>query len=163
MKNFSQGAALTYPKRRYTHVPTTVYLVKSLETANRSHIDRIVKDSPITTLQYVALGVLQSRDNLTSAALARRAFVTPQSMQDMVKTMESNGLISRSRSETNRREVNISITELGRNVMSDLEPVMAELNDALLTEFSEAEVEMFRSLLQRARKNVAGYHSVEAN
>lgn len=148
---------MTTSRRRYSHVPTTVYLVKSSETANRAHIDRIVRDSPITTMQFVALGVLESRSALTSADLARQSFVTPQSMQDMVKALESKDMIQRHRSETNRRELLISITSRGRETLADLEPPMAELNDAILSGFSGAEVEMFRSLLKRARKNAVDF------
>lgn len=145
-------------KRRFRHLPSTVYLIKSLEAAGRSHTDRLVRDSPVTTMQYVALGVLQqAADGMSAAALARRSFVTPQSIQDVIRALAAKGLIDKARSEVNRREVLIRISVEGRRTLDGLEPEMAELNDALLEGFSDDEVEMFRSLLQRARKNLEGF------
>lgn len=137
-------------------IPTTVYLVKSLEAVNRQRMDRIVRGSAVTTMQYVALGVLQqSPEGMTAAMLARRTFVTPQSMQDMVKSLESKGLISRRHSAENRSNLVISITPAGEAVMDDLWPHMVDLNATLLEGFSEIEVQMLRALLHRARKNLA--------
>lgn len=144
--------------RRFRHLPSTVYLVKSLEAVNRLQTDKILRDSPITIMQYVALGVLQnSSQGMTSAALARRSFVTPQSMQDIIRGLESKSMIARSRSETNKREMNISLSQKGEEILTQLEPAMADLNEQLLDGFSDAEVEMFRSLLQRARSNVKNF------
>lgn len=142
-------------ERRYSHIPSTIYLVKSAEAANRLLTERIAREEGLTALQYTALGVLERRDGLTAAQLARRSFVTPQSMQDMVRALQDKGFVDRAQSPDNRRELRLSITAAGREVLRRLEPRMAELNDAVLGDFSAAEVEMFRALLLRARRNAA--------
>jgi len=49
----------------------------------------------ITTPQYAALTFLDESPGLSSAQLARRAFVTPQTMNRMVANLEAAGLIAR--------------------------------------------------------------------
>lgn len=149
---------MSQASRKFRHLPSTVYLVKSLEAVNRLHTDRLVRDSPVTTMQYVVLGVLQQAEGgMSAAALARRSFVTPQSIQDVIRALTAKGLILKNRSEANRRENLLQLTDAGREVLDDLEPVMAELNEVLLGGFSDAEVEMFRSLLHRGRRNLEAY------
>ncbi|MFH5824313.1 MarR family winged helix-turn-helix transcriptional regulator [Georgenia sp. AZ-5] len=137
-------------------VPSTAYLIKSAEAVNRQHIDRILRSSPLTVTQWVALGVLEHRP-LSSAQLARRSFVTPQSVQDVVKALETKGFVERRRSDVSRRERLISITESGVAALRAVEPDMATLDAAITADFSDAEVEMFRALLVRARASASTF------
>ena len=57
-----------------------LYLVKQVEQATRAHLDALLRPLGLTTNQYTALSVLERRDDLTSAELARRSFVRPQTM-----------------------------------------------------------------------------------
>ena len=75
--------------------PLTIYLVKQLELAIRSFMDDALRPYGLTTFQYTALTVLQHRGRLSSAQLARRSFVRPQTMHEIVRSLEERGLIER--------------------------------------------------------------------
>ena len=66
--------------------PTLLYLMKQLELAVRARLDDLVRADGLTALQYTALTVLERHPDLTSAQLARRSFVTAQTMAEMVAT-----------------------------------------------------------------------------
>src|SRR3954452_6294026 len=76
--------------------PSLLYAVKQVELAVRAHLDDLLRPSWITALHYTALTVLDRRDGLTTAELARRSFVTTQTMGDLVTAPERRGMIERS-------------------------------------------------------------------
>jgi DNA-binding MarR family transcriptional regulator len=68
-----------------------LYLIKRTELAVRARLEELLKPAGITALQYTALTVLQRRDGISAAQLARDSFVTAQSMADMVRALERRG------------------------------------------------------------------------
>jgi DNA-binding MarR family transcriptional regulator len=104
--------------------PSLLYLVKQLELLVRARLSDLVRPAGITALQYTALTVLHRHDGLSTAALARRSFVTAQAMADMVGALEDRGLIRRERNAGNRREMLICLTGRGTALLAELaEPV----------------------------------------
>src|SRR3712207_1658525 len=71
------------------------YLVKRLEMAERARMEEVLRPLGVTLQQYTALSILERREGLSSAQLARRHFVTPQAMHQLVASMEHDGLIER--------------------------------------------------------------------
>ena len=90
-----------------------LYAVKQVELVIRARLDDLLKPAGVTVLQYTALTVLERHDRLSAAELARRSFVTAQSMADMVGSLESRDLIRRERNPRNRRERLIFLTGVG--------------------------------------------------
>ena len=52
---------------------------------------------------YVVLTLLAESPGLPNAELARKAFVTPQSMTEVLKQLEASGLVERQPSQSNAR------------------------------------------------------------
>ncbi len=139
----------------FSHLPSTLYLVKQLELAIRAVLDDVLRPHGITTPQYTALTALAARDGLTSAQLARRSFVTPQTMHEQVITLERAGLVSRHKDVTNRRILLIHLTPLGRERMRACAGVVAELEGLVEGVMGADELEEFRDRLERAHRAVA--------
>ncbi|WP_309230924.1 MarR family transcriptional regulator [Nocardia sp. SYP-A9097] len=127
--------------------PSTLYLIKQLELAVRALMDDALRPLGLTTLQYTALTVLERRSGLSSAQLARRSFLRPQTMNVMVQTLEERGLISRKRDPANRRVLVATLTEQGRNVLREAAPRVGEIEARLLGGMSARRGEEFRSTL----------------
>ena len=89
------------------------YLVKRLEMAERARMDEVLRPLGVTLHQYTALSILERREGLSSAQLARRHYVTPQAMHQLVASMERDGLIQRRPDEANRRILSAWLTEHG--------------------------------------------------
>src|ERR1700733_8248624 len=94
--------------------PSMLYLVKQLELAVRSRLDEVLRPVSITPLQYTALTVLERRADLSTAELARNAFVTDQSAADMIGVLEGRGLILRHPDASDRRRRGVRLTSAGR-------------------------------------------------
>ncbi|MGW4163277.1 MarR family winged helix-turn-helix transcriptional regulator [Streptomyces sp. NPDC004788] len=135
--------------------PSLLYSVKQVELATRARLDELLKPSGVTALQYTALTVLERRDGMSGAELARNSFVTPQSMSDLVGALERRGLITRSPDPASRRRHVISLTDAGRDLLALHAAAVQELEDEMLREFTADERAVFRDLLNRARAALA--------
>jgi DNA-binding MarR family transcriptional regulator len=133
------------------HPPSLLYSIKQVELASRSHLDELVRPAGITALQYTALTVLELRNDLSAAELARNSFVTPQSMSDLVSALERRDLISRTRDPASRRRHIISLTDGGRALLSVYAPAVRKLEETMLDGFTDAERTAFRDHLARCR------------
>ncbi|GHE77344.1 MarR family transcriptional regulator [Amycolatopsis deserti] len=128
--------------------PLTLYLVKRLELVIRSLMDDALRPFGLTTLQYTALTALRHRNGLSSAQLARRSFVRPQTMHTMVLTLEKYGLIERAEDPANRRVLLATLTERGRQVLDECTPLVRRLEDRMLSGMDETSRAAFRQGLE---------------
>jgi DNA-binding MarR family transcriptional regulator len=112
--------------------PSLLYAVKQVELAVRAHLDELLRPSGTTVLQYTALTVLARRDGLTSAELARNAFVTPQSMGDLVTALERRDLVTRHRDPRHARRLLISLTPAGHELLARMESRVRALEERML-------------------------------
>ncbi|MFJ8435954.1 MarR family winged helix-turn-helix transcriptional regulator [Kitasatospora sp. NPDC094019] len=131
--------------------PSLLYSVKQVELATRARLDELLKPAGVTALQYTALTVLERRDDMSSAELARNSFVTPQSMADLVGALERRNLITRSPDPASRRRHVISLTDDGRALLARHAPAVQQLEEEMLTGFTARERTAFRGYLNRAR------------
>ncbi|RPE46251.1 DNA-binding MarR family transcriptional regulator [Streptomyces sp. Ag109_O5-1] len=130
--------------------PSLLYMVKQVELVVRSHLDELVRPAGITALQYTALTVLERHDGLSAAQLARDSFVTAQSMADLVRSLESRGLIRRERNSRNRRELLILLTDAGRELLAGVAGPVRELEERMVRELTAHQEEQFRQALSKA-------------
>ena len=74
--------------------PRVSYVIARLERAVRQGINERVRPYGLTTLQYTTLSVLgrgRPGDGLSNAQLARRSFMTPQAMGEVIEALEAAG------------------------------------------------------------------------
>jgi len=128
--------------------PLTLYLVKRLELAIRALMDDALRPFGLTTLQYTALSVLRARGATSSAQLARRAFLRPQTMHEMVLTLEKRGYLRREADPANKRVLLATLTEDGQDLLDRCSPAIHELESALTAGLSSGQREIFREGLE---------------
>ncbi|GAA3547089.1 MarR family transcriptional regulator [Amycolatopsis ultiminotia] len=128
--------------------PLTLYLVKRLELAIRARMDQALPPLGLTTPQFTALTALRHRDGLSSAQLARRSFVTPQTMNEMVRTLETQGHIARERDPGNRRVLLLTLTDTGRELLERCDPLVEAIEDEMLGAVPAVQHALFRQSLE---------------
>ncbi|MGW6690213.1 MarR family winged helix-turn-helix transcriptional regulator [Streptomyces sp. NPDC054961] len=125
-----------------------LYLVKRTELAVRARLEELVRPAGITALQYTALTVLDRHDGISAAQLARDSFVTAQTMADMVRALESRGLIRREPNPGNRRERLVLLTEAGKGLLDEYARPARALEERMVAELTPEEADGFRRALQ---------------
>lgn len=130
--------------------PSLLYAVKRLELIIRAHLDEMLTHSGVTTLQYTALTVLEHRDGISAAQLARDSFVTPQAMADMLRALEQRRLISRSANPASRRERLVYLTLEGRQLLADYASSAESIAQQMISSLTPHEAAVFRRSLASA-------------
>jgi DNA-binding MarR family transcriptional regulator len=127
--------------------PRVSYLVKWVERGLRSQLDAVLAGYALTTPEYTALSVLHERDGLSSAQLARRTFVTPQAMNQLVISLERRGLIERRPDAEHRAVLKTSLTRAGRALVERADRATRTIEERLLSGLSSAQVSGLRDAL----------------
>ena len=87
--------------------PRIGYVIGRLDRALRREIGALVAPFGLTVPKYTALSILRDRPGLSNAQLARRTYVTPQSMNEVLIALEADGLIVRSPAANHGRVVEV--------------------------------------------------------
>jgi DNA-binding MarR family transcriptional regulator len=66
-----------------------------------------------------ALVQLAKDESLTAGSLAKRAELSPGAMTAMLDHLEASEMITRRRSETDRRQVIVALTDVGRATLAE--------------------------------------------
>jgi DNA-binding MarR family transcriptional regulator len=98
--------------------PTLLYLIGRIDRVVRRHIDDVVGSHDLSVNQYTTLSVLEHRSGLSNAQLARRALVSPQSMNEVLLTLERRGLVRRRAHPDHGRILQARLTAKGRRVLA---------------------------------------------
>lgn len=113
------------------------YVIARLERAVRRGIEEVLEPFELTVPQFTVLSVLARRTGLSNAQLARRAYITPQSMNEVVLQLEHKGLLKRKPDPAHRRILRATVTPKGRRVLQRCEAAVAEMEDRMLTALDE--------------------------
>jgi DNA-binding MarR family transcriptional regulator len=117
--------------------PRISYAVARLERAVRAAIAERVAPYGLTTLQYTMLSVLHRHGApLSNAQLARRAYMTPQAMSEVIEALEKKGLISRNPHPNDGRQLPATLTAKGRRVLTACERAVDEMEDHMLADLT---------------------------
>jgi DNA-binding MarR family transcriptional regulator len=135
--------------------PTLLYLVKQLELAVRAQLDEVLRPVSITPLQYTALTVLERRSDLSTAELARNAFVTDQSAAEMVGVLEERGLLLRAPDPGDRRRRVLRLTGAGQALLDRLRGDVAAVEDRMLSALAPEEARALRRYVTACRGALA--------
>ena len=137
--------------------PGCRYAVARLHQRVFAGITERVAPYGLTTLQFTTLSVLSRHGApLSTSQLARRAFMTPQSMSEVIHALERKGLIKRNPHPNHRRTLPATLTAKGRRVLTACDAAVSEFEDAMLDGFSEADRATFRDMIKAAARNLGG-------
>jgi DNA-binding MarR family transcriptional regulator len=128
-------------------------LIKYAMHAFHRTIDEKVADLGLTSMQWGPLVLLAHGKATTAAELSRCNGVDTSTMTRMLDRLESKGLVTRKRSNTDRRVFDIALTEEGRRLAEKIPHLIAEGLNQHLKGFSQEEFETLKSLLTRFVEN----------
>src|SRR5882762_4542388 len=91
------------------------YLVKQLQHALRGQMDEELRAIQLSTAQYALLSAVDAQPGSSGADLARRCFITPQSVNGLISGLERSKFISRTASVEHGRVIKIALSPSGRS------------------------------------------------
>jgi DNA-binding MarR family transcriptional regulator len=125
------------------------YALKRAQQALRGRLDTALRDIGLTTPQYSVLAGLEKSNGLSNAELARRAFVTPQTMQAIIVTLEKAGLIKREAHPDNGRILTTELTAEGRQAVRAAHEIAANAEQQVRNAVAPDEPDVIYAALLR--------------
>lgn len=117
------------------------------------NIDARLQPLELTAMQWEPLLLLWAGRADTVAALARECNMDCGAMTRMLDRLELKELVKRQRSETDRRVVNLALTEKGHEAAAAIPPVLRDELARHLHDFSDHETDLLICMLQRMLDN----------
>lgn len=104
--------------------------------------------------QFPVLQCLWEEDGLTQKELSQRVRIEAPTMVRTLDRMEREGLVTRVRSETDRRQIHIQLTKKGQDLKSSLVPLAAEVNESALSGVTKKDRKHLDQLLAKVVGNL---------
>jgi len=128
---------------------TIGFALKLAQQALRANMDGALQQIGLTTPQYAVLTFLNVEPGASNAALARRAFVTPQTMQGILVTLERAGFISRTPHPEHGRVQTTELTSKGRQALLSASGIISGTEARLREAAAPLNPDEVSALLQR--------------
>ncbi len=131
------------------------YLVGRLDHVLNRRIRESVAQFGMTAAQYTAMSVIRAHGQLSNAQLAERSMVSPQSANEMVKTMAARGWISRESALSHGRIIHIGLTEAGASLLDQCDAAVAEVEATMLGEMGEDDMDVLHAQLRNMVRSLS--------
>ena len=94
------------------------YLLKQAASALRLSMEAVLRPLGMTVTHYSCLELLAQRPGLSNSELARGTFVSRQSMNVLIQSLERDGLVARPTQPLVGKTLPIQLTPLGRRLLA---------------------------------------------
>ena len=147
----------------------TGYTIKQVQQQIHVAMEDALRPLSLSLSQYNVLKSLEASSLVTGAELARKAFVTPQTMHTILTTMERKELIVRTTISGNTKSFNISCTDKGKATLSNADQALAKLFDQANASLTSNEYDELEHLLTKLSSGLKvsnsslGYKKSEPN
>ncbi|MTI87618.1 MAG: MarR family transcriptional regulator [Balneolaceae bacterium] len=128
------------------------YVIKRLQQLLRSRMDEKLAAVGVTTPQYATLSILEEDQGLSNAELARRCFLTPQTMHKIVAGLEAKELIERKSDPSHGRKINTLLTSEGKKLVEKAHEIVQNIEGEMTGDLTQEDIEQTRKNLVRCIK-----------
>lgn len=103
-------------RKRPEDVPGVVDNLRRIYQAINEYSRKVEKETELTGPQLWVLQLLHNAGTLRVSDLAREMYLSPATVVGILDRLEAKGLISRTRSQEDRRAVDVALTEQGKEL-----------------------------------------------
>jgi DNA-binding MarR family transcriptional regulator len=138
-----------YRAATYTARDSVGYLLRRVYSIMHERMEAALAGHDFTLMQWIVL--LYLRDGIASTAsdIAREFRHDSGALTRVIDQLQRRGLVTRRRSTSDRRVVDLALTAKGGRTIEELLPVVVGQMNEALAPFTRAEFEQMRSLMER--------------
>lgn len=130
------------------------YLIKQAGHAFRRSCEDRLRELGLSMSQYAVLRALADAPGAPAAELARRTFVTRQSLRDVLSGLTAAGLASVAARPATGRALPITLTEAGRALLDQADAIVLDVEEHMITGLPAGEVRKLAFLLTACTQNL---------
>lgn len=125
------------------------YQIKVVQHEIRKKMDAALLTLGLTTPQYAVLSQVRECDRISNAELAKKSFLTPQTMNKIVQLLENEDLLTRRKHQSHGRILEISLTPAGTVKLARAHTLVAGIEEAVFAPLSRTEKESLKKVLSK--------------
>lgn len=129
-------------------------LVKRVFQLFRETLDEKLRPFGVTTAQLHVLAKLDHEPGISGAKLARACMVTPQTTQVLLRGIEKNGWILRTKHPENERILLATLTPAGKRVLARSRTAVGRIYKQMLRDLAAQDVRALETLLSQCVANL---------
>lgn len=115
------------------------YLLKEASSALRAAMEEVLRPLGMNVTHYSCLELLAQRPGLSNSELARGAFVTRQTMNVLLQTLERDGQVTRAADAAVGKAIPTRLTPRGRDLLDRASAAVRSVEDRMLSGMTPAE------------------------
>jgi DNA-binding MarR family transcriptional regulator len=131
------------------------YLLRQASVALRTAMDRALADQGLTSPQFAVLTMIVAYPGASGADLARLTFLTPQTINVIVRNLERDGAIEKTAHATHGRILRLSATPKGQALLKRCRARVAVLEAELAGLLGREEQRTVRRWLSAVAEKLA--------
>lgn len=124
------------------------YVLKQVESVLTASMDAALRPMGLSVAQYACMALLAQEPTLTSSQLARRTFVSRQSMNATLRRLGSTGWVERDPDDAVGRQRPYHLTEAGRQALESAQARIDAVEDRMVAGMSSSDVASLTRALQ---------------
>lgn len=124
------------------------YLIKRAQSLLHAAMAAALHEHDITISQYALLAALDEEPGLSNADLARRAFVTPQSMNQILRELEHKQWVIRRPHPVHGRILQADLTQQGHAALRSCHQAVNDIEEQMLSGLSTAHRQQLTTALR---------------
>ena len=125
------------------------YLVRQTHRAFTRALQARIAPHGVSIGMWYFLRVLWQEDGISQRELSQRVGMMEPTTASALNNMERKGFVRRLRNRTDRRIVNVFLTERGRALRRELLPLAADVNEVALRGVSADDIGKLRAVLAK--------------
>ena len=142
-----------YQPENYRPEESAAYLMRQILSLMVTKVDQELEPAGLTSAQWQPLLKLHLGHASTVAEVARECRLDTGATTRMLDRLEAKGLVTRERSSTDRRVVNLVLTDAGRAAAQQIPTALCKVQNAYLEGFTPQEWQQLKDLLRRVLAN----------
>lgn len=138
-----------------------LFLIKVISQKTVDISDYYLSQNDINTSLGMMLGQIncskQSNILINRNHLQSKLKIAGSSVTHLLNKLEKTGSIVRTNNQKDNRNIDITITENGKKLLTSIDGALKKANDCLTMNMTEKEKQIFFNLLERSLKNLESF------
>ncbi len=135
------------PEKDFERIQSLGFTLAKARNAVAAELDAALKDVGVTSHQLGILLAISRNTAKSAVQLSKLLAVDPALMTRMLDRLERRGYIQRSRSERDRRRVDLTLTQAGHDAVARTQRADSAIPGSCLAHFTNPEFETLGRLL----------------
>ncbi|MDP6568588.1 MAG: MarR family transcriptional regulator [Candidatus Marinimicrobia bacterium] len=126
---------------------STGFLVVRTARTMKKALDAKLSEYGLTTSQLTVLNALAKEDGLSLSVVGKRVYLDKPAITGLADRLEKDNFVERRRTSTDRRVIQLFLTNKGSNLLQELDEIATKVDQQLVSVLAPKELTEFRNLL----------------